>query len=36
MALQLGSLFERVNSNFDERRMTGAVFLDVANVIDTV
>jgi hypothetical protein len=35
-ALQLGSLNERVNRNFDERRMTGAVFLDVAKAFDTV
>jgi hypothetical protein len=35
-ALQLGSLVERVNRNLDERRMTGAVFLDVAKAFDTV
>jgi hypothetical protein len=35
-ALQLGRLVERVNINFDERRMTGAVFLDVAKAFDTV
>jgi hypothetical protein len=35
-ALQLGRLVERVNRNFDETRMTGAVFLDVAKAFDTV
>jgi hypothetical protein len=35
-ALQLGRLFERVNRNIDERRLTGAVFLDVAKAFDTV
>jgi hypothetical protein len=35
-ALQLGRLVERVNRNFDERRMTGEVFLDVAKAFDTV
>jgi hypothetical protein len=35
-ALQLGRLVERVNRNFDERRLTGAVFLDVAKAFDTV
>jgi hypothetical protein len=35
-ALQLGRLVERVNRNFDERRKTGAVFLDVAKAFDTV
>jgi hypothetical protein len=34
--LQLGRLVERVNRNFDERRMTGAVFLDVAKAFDTI
>jgi hypothetical protein len=29
-ALQLARLVERVNRNFDERRLTRAVFLDVA------
>jgi hypothetical protein len=35
-ALQLVRLVERVNRNFDERRLTGAVFLDVAKAFDTV
>jgi hypothetical protein len=35
-ALQLARLVERVNKNFDERRLTGAVFLDVAKAFDTV
>jgi hypothetical protein len=34
--LQLAGLVERVNRNFDERRLTGAVFLDVAKAFDTV
>jgi hypothetical protein len=34
--LQLAHLVERVNRNFDERRLTGAVFLDVAKAFDTV
>jgi hypothetical protein len=34
--LQLDRLVERVNRNFDERRLTGAVFLDVAKAFDTV
>jgi hypothetical protein len=34
--LQLGRLVERVNRNFYERRLTGAVFLDVAEAFDTV
>jgi hypothetical protein len=29
-------IVERVNRNFDERRLTGAVFLDVVKVFDTV
>jgi hypothetical protein len=36
MTLQLAHLVERVNRNFDERRLTGAVFLDVAKAFDTV
>jgi hypothetical protein len=28
--------FLKVNRNFDERRLTGAVFLDVAKAFDTV
>jgi hypothetical protein len=35
-ALQLGRLVEIVNRNFDERRLTGAVFLYVAKAFDTV
>jgi hypothetical protein len=35
-ALQLTRLVERVSRNFDERRLTGAVFLDVAKAFDTV
>jgi hypothetical protein len=35
-ALQLGHLFEEVSRNLVERRMTGAVFLDVAKAFDTV
>jgi hypothetical protein len=34
--LQLARLAERVNSNFDERRITGAGFLFVAEAFDTV
>jgi hypothetical protein len=34
--LQLYRLVERVNRNFDERRLTGAVFLDMAKAFDTV
>jgi hypothetical protein len=34
--LQLARLVQRVNRNFDERRLTGAVFLDVAKAFDTV
>jgi hypothetical protein len=32
----LGRPVERVNTNFDERRLTGAVFLDVDKAFDTV
>jgi hypothetical protein len=35
-ALQLSRLVERVSRNFDERRLTGAVFLDVAKTFHTV
>ena len=35
-ALQLARLVERVSRNFDEKRLTGAVFLDVAKAFDTV
>jgi hypothetical protein len=34
--LQLARLVERVNRNFDKRRLTGAVFMDVAKAFDTV
>jgi hypothetical protein len=34
--LQLARLVERVNRNLDERRLTGAVFLDAAKAFDTV
>jgi hypothetical protein len=34
--LQLARLAETVNRNFDERRLTGAVFLDVAKAFDNV
>jgi hypothetical protein len=33
---QLDSLVERINRTFDERRLTGAVFLHVAKTFDTV
>jgi hypothetical protein len=35
-SLQLARLVESVNRNFDERRLTGAVFLDVAKAFDTL
>jgi hypothetical protein len=35
-ALQLGRLVERVKRNFEERRLTGAVFLDVGKAFDAV
>jgi hypothetical protein len=35
-ALQLARLVDRCNINFDERRLTGAVFLDVAKAFYTV
>jgi hypothetical protein len=34
--LQLVRLVERINRNFGEKRLTGAVFLDVAKAFDTV
>jgi hypothetical protein len=34
--LQLARLVERVNRNFDEKRLTGAVFLDLAKALGTV
>ena len=35
-SLQLARLVERITRNFGERRLTGAVFLDVAKAFDTV
>jgi hypothetical protein len=35
-SLQLARLVERVTRNFGEKRLTGAVFLDVAKAFDTV
>jgi hypothetical protein len=35
-SLQLARLIERITRNFGEKRLTGAVFLDVAKVFDTV
>jgi len=35
-SLQLARLFERITRNFGEKRITGAVFLDVAKAFDTV
>jgi hypothetical protein len=35
-AVQLAHHFERVNRNFDEKRLTGDVFLDVTKTFDTV
>jgi hypothetical protein len=35
-SLQLARLVERVTRNFGEKRLTGAVFLDVAKTFDTV
>jgi hypothetical protein len=35
-SLQLGRLVERITRNFGERRLKGAVFLDVAKSFDTV
>jgi hypothetical protein len=32
----LARLVERITRNFGEKRLTGAVFLDVAKVFDTV
>jgi hypothetical protein len=36
MTLQMACLVERVNKNFDKRRLIGAVLLDVAKAFDTV
>jgi hypothetical protein len=35
-SLQLVRLVERITRNFGEKRLTGAVFLDVAKALDTV
>jgi len=35
-SLQLAHLIERIKSNFEEKRLTGAVFLDVAKAFYTV
>jgi len=35
-SLQLAHLVERITSNFGEKKLTGAVFLKVANAFDTV
>jgi len=35
-SLQLVRLVERITGNFGEKRLTGAVFLDVAKAFDTV
>jgi hypothetical protein len=34
--LQLARLVERITRNFGEKRLTGALFLDVAKAFDTV
>jgi len=34
--LQLARLVERITRNFGEKRLTGAVFLNVAKAFDTV
>ena len=34
--MQLARLAERVTRNFGEKRLTGAVFLDVGKAFDTV
>ena len=35
-SLQLACLVERITRNFGEKRLTGAVFLNVAKAFDTV
>jgi len=35
-SLQLARVVERITRNFSDRRLTGAVFLDVAKAFDTV
>jgi len=34
--LQLARLIERITRNFGEKRLTGAVFLDVVKAFDTI
>jgi hypothetical protein len=34
--LQLARLVERITTNFEEKMLTGAVFLDAAKAFDTV
>jgi hypothetical protein len=34
--MQLARLVEKITRNFGEKRLTGAVFLDVAKAFDTV
>jgi hypothetical protein len=36
MAVQWVRLIKKVNRNFHEKRLTGAVFLDVAEAVDTI
>jgi hypothetical protein len=36
MTLLLARLVEKVNSNLNEKRLAGAVFLDVAKAFDTL
>jgi hypothetical protein len=36
MSLQVARLVERITRNFGKKRVTGAVFLDVAKTFDTV
>ena len=35
-SLQLAGLVERITRNFGEKRLTGAVFLEVAKAYDTI
>jgi hypothetical protein len=35
-SLQLARLVERITRNFGEKRLTGAIFLDVSKALDTV
>jgi len=36
MSLQLARLLERITRGFGEKRLTGAVFLDVTKTFDTI